>query len=517
MLGSSILVSLASLLVSLISFANQLVLASLFGASMSMDAYLIAVSVPMFVSGVLSAALGYSLVPALMFHKSNLASCRRFSGLLMISLVIISVVIACVGFLVAPAQIGMLGEALSSDLRQDAIAIARVSWMTAGVMIVVAYLNGMHNAASRFFLPIFASMVPYVSMIVIGFVFAPAYGPMAVALGLLAGFLFIIPVLLIYTLPVLDLSTNCLLLWKEVARYLFRAPLIILAMLCFIVFQLIDTYWAPQIGTGNLSYLGYSQRILVALGSLVIAGPAAVILPRLAEAYADGRIKDLLYDTLRAVRMVIAFVLPVALFVSILSAPLVQLLFERGAFDRHATQGVAAILPLMMIGMIAMFCVVIIFRALFAKHDIAQASLLGILTSVLYFALSGLLSQSLGVVGVALAYALTGWLILFLSALTLWRGYMGMIFCRGNLVFAGQIAVLAVVTGMVAAAGRLWIGPADMGVGLLMLQLGMVAALVATIYLIVAVRILGIEDIRLLYALLSSKFALLALRLEKSI
>lgn len=515
MLGSSILVSLVSLLVSFVGFASQLVLARLFGASMSMDAYLIAASVPMLVSGVLSAALGYSLVPALMLHKSDFASYRRFSGLLLISLVIISVVIAGVGFLTAPAQIGMLGEALSSAARQDAIAIARVSWMTAGVMIVVAYLNGMHNAASRFLLPIFASMVPYIGMIVVGLAFAPAYGPMAVAWGLLAGFLLIIPVLLMHTLPALDFSTNCLLLWKDVASYLFRAPLIILAMLCFTVFQLIDAYWAPQIGTGNLAYLGYSQRILVALGTLVIAGPAAVILPRLAEAYADGRIKDLLHDTLRAVRMVTAFALPVALSVSILAAPLVRLLFERGAFDPHATQGVAAILPLMMLGMMAMLCVVMVFRALYAKHDIARASLLGILVTVSYFTLSGLLSKNLGVIGIALAYALSWWLALFLSVLILWRGYMKMILCRENLIFAGQLAVLAVVTGMVVAVGRLWIGLTDVGVGLLMLQLGIVAALVVAVYFTVAIRVLGIEDVRMIYAFLSSKCGIVNAAIRK--
>lgn len=507
MLGSSILVSLASLFVSLISFANQLVLARLFGASMSMDAYLIAASVPMLVSGVLSAALGYSVVPALMLHKSCFASYRRFCGLLLMSLFIVSVVIAGVGFLAAPAQIGMLGGALSSAARQEAIAIARVSWMTAGVMVVVAYLNAMHNAANRFLLPIFASMMPFVGMIVAGFAFAPAYGPLAVAWGMLAGFLLVIPLLLIHTLPALDFSTNCILLWKDVAGYLFRAPVIMLAMLCFTVFQSADAYWAPQIGTGNLAYLGYSQRILVALGNLVIAGPAAVILPRLAEAYAEGRIWDLLHDTLRAVRMIIAFSLPVALSVSILAAPLVRLLFERGAFDQNATQGVAAILPLMMAGMMAMLCVVIAFRALFAKHDIARASMLGILVTVLYFGLSGLLSQSLGVAGIALAYALSWWLVLFLSALMLWRGYMKMILCRENLVFAGQLAVLAVVTGIVVVAGKLWIVGSDVDGLLLILRLGIVTALAGTVYFTVAIRVLGIEDVRQIYAFLSAKCA----------
>lgn len=505
MLGSSILVSLASLLVSFVSFANQIVLARLFGASMSMDAYLIAVSLPMLVSGVLSAALGYSLVPALMLHKSDFSDYRRFSGLLLISFVVVSVVIAVLGFLAAPIQIGILGDALSSAAKRDAITIARVSWMSAGVVLIVGHLNAMHNVASRFLLPVFASMLPFVSMIVAGLAFAPTYGPQAVAWGMLVGFLLVIPVLLLRTFPTFDFSTRCLLLWKDVKGYLIRAPLVMLAMLCFTVFQSVDAYWAPQIGTGNLAYLGYSQRILVALGTLVIAGPSAVILPRLAEAYADGRIKDMLLDTQRAVRMVIVFSLPVALSVSILAAPLVQLLFERGAFDQQATQGVVAILPLMMTGMVAMLCVVMVFRALYARHDIARASLLGILVTVLYFSLSGLLSKSLGVEGIAIAYALTWWLILLLSTLILWNGYMKMILCKENFMFVGQLAGLAMITVIVVMAGDLWIVDSEADSVLLILQLCVVAVLVCGVYFTVAIRVFGIEDVRKIYAFFSSK------------
>ncbi len=380
--------------------------------------------------------------------------------------------------------------------------------MTAGVIIIVGQLTAMHNAASRFLLPIFANMVPFVGMIVAGLVFAPTYGPLSVTWGMLLGFLLVIPLLLVYTFSAFDLSARCLMLWKDVARYLFRVPLIMLAMLCFTVFQAIDAYWAPQIGTGNLAYLGYSQRILVALGSLVIVGPSAVILPRLAQAYADGRIKDLLHDTLRAVRMVIAFSLLIALSVSMLAAPLVRLLFERGAFDMHATQGVAAIMPLMMTGMVAMLCVVMVFRALYAKHDIVRASLLGILITVLYFGLSGLLSQSFGVEGIALAYALSWWLVLLLSALILWRGYMKMIFCKENLTFIGQLIVLVVVTGIVVEAGKYWILESNVSMGLLILQLGVVAAAAATVYFTIAIRVLGMEDVRLIYIFISSKCAM---------
>lgn len=515
MLGTSILVSLASLIVSFVGFANQIVLAKLFGTSMSMDAYLIAISIPMLVSGILSTALGSSLVPALMSHKSNLESYRRFSGLLFISMVIISIVISGVGFTAAPAQISLLGHTLLPSAKQDAIAIARVSWFTAGTMLIVGNLRAMHNADNRFLFSTFASLVPFVCMILAGLLFASSHGPLAVAWGMLVGFLLNIPLLLIHTSPALDFSSKCFRLWKAVTVYLSHSPLTIFAMLSFTVFQSIDAYWAPQIGTGNLAYLSYSQRIVVALGSLVIAGPATVILPRLAAAQADGRIMDLLRDTLRALKMVVAFALPVVLLVSILATPFVRLLFERGEFDRHATQGVAELLPLMMGGMIAMLCVVMVFKALFAKHDIFLASTLGIFTATLYFVLSGLFSLRLGVKGIALAYAITWCLIFVFSILTLWRGYIKLLLCRENFIFFGKLVVIAGVTSMVVVGVRTWIYSAVPGDVIPMLQLSMMVALFGFVYGILSIYFLRIEEIRSVFTFVTLKITVLTSKIRK--
>ena len=283
MIGSSILVSLLTFLSALVSFFNQLVLAKLFGASMGMDAYLIAISIPLFVSGVLVAATGYSLVPALIAHKSDYEIYKRFSGFLLISFIFFSVVIAFAGYAFAGKQISFLGESLSWAARQDAILIARISWVSAAFTIVVGLLNAMHNADRSFLLPVVSTIFPFIGMITGAVIFGSTHGPVVVAWGMLVGVLIAISILIIRMLPALDLSARCLMQWRDVMRYLFHTPLIIVAMFCFTAYQSVDAYWAPQIGTGNLAYLGYSHRIVIAIGSLVIAGPAAVLFPRLAD------------------------------------------------------------------------------------------------------------------------------------------------------------------------------------------------------------------------------------------
>jgi len=505
MIGSSILVSSLTLIAGFMSFLNQLVMARLFGVSVDMDAYLIAISIPLFVSGVLSAVLSYSLVPALVAHKADPVTYRRFAGLLLLSLIVVAMVIACAGFVVAPVQVGILGGSLPAHALADAIQIARISWLTVALALVVGHLNAMHNAARIFLLPVAVSMLPFVGMIVAGLAFGSEHGPLVIAWGMSAGYLLAIPALLLRSLPTFDFSTHCLRLWKDVAGYLIRTPLMLLAMLCFTVYQSIDAYWAPQVGTGNLSYLGYAQRILVGIGTLVIAGPSAVLLPRLAEAHAEGRNIDLLHDTARTMRAVFAFATPPAIFISLLAEPLVRLCFERGAFDHQATLGVAGVLPVMMLGMVMMLCVVILFRALFSRHDVTRASLLGILATVLYFALSGFLSQRWGVKGIAIAYALSWWLVQVLAALSVWQGHMALLLCRENRVFAVRMVVIALAMVVVAIVGRYWLNAFKVESGLLLLQLGLIAVLACLTYYTVAIRILKVDEVCIIYDFLIRK------------
>ena len=506
MLNSSFIVSLASLFVSLIGFANQVILAKLFGATISMDTYLIAVSLPLFVSGVFSVGLSYSMVPALMKFKFDRDSYRRFAGLMLISLSAIALAISVLGCFYAPKQIEILGNNLSINVRQDAITIARISWMTAGVMILVAYLRAVHNSIHRFLLATFASLIPQILMALSGLAFAHTYGPRSVAWGMFLGFIFSVPIMLIDTISEMEFSSKCMQMKCHVTNYLIGIPMVILSTLCFTAFQIIDAFWAPQMGDGNLASLGYSQRLLVSIGNIIIAGPIAVILPRLSGAYFEGRITDLLNDTLHATRMVIAFSAPIALSIGILSEHFVKILFERGAFDENATHGMSHLLPFMMAGMVAMLCVAMIFKALYSKQEVYWASILGFLTCVVYFVLSGFLGSRLGVEGLALAYLITWWLILILSIFILTRGNSDLILNSNNLFFISKMFLLIFTVSIVTKVGSIFIDENEKVSVFYITKIFVLFLFAYATYFLVAIRILKMVEIGVLFMSICRKF-----------
>jgi len=511
MLGTSILVSLATVMVSLVNFLSQMVLAWKFGATNTMDTYLLSISVPMFVSGIVTVGLSYSLVPALILQQSRADNCRRFAGQLFVSFLLIATCIACLGYFVAPHQISVLSASLTEPELNSAVAVARIAWITSGAMILSAFLRGMHNAKQSFLFASLVGMVPTLCIICTG-LFISGDEIVSIAWAMLIGFLLLIPLLLIHSFQDFDFSKSFVASFTDGRSYLFSLPMTIFAVLCFTAFQAIDSYWAPQIGEGNLAYLGYCQRLVVALGNLVIAGPIAVVMPKLSLAHAQGRAHDLLADTQRVIRMVLACSLPVAVLIGFLSKPVIQLLFERGAFTNQATHEVASLLPWMMAGMVPMLCVVVIFKALFARQMVSLAAAIGIFTTLFYFLLSAMLSHPFGAIGIAFAYASTWWVVFFLSIYVLWREDLRQFTHGDNGVFFGRLMALLTLIGAFSAFGNWWITQAN-GYGLpLALQICLVTLLGGMIYIGLAVRAFRLDEIRLLLTFIFQKLGLPAIQ-----
>lgn len=476
-------------------------MANFFGTSLEMDAYLIGISIPLFVSGTLTSVLSYSMVTALVNKKRDPEGFSRFTTTMFMAIMGCSFTMIVLGMISAPLFINIFGQELSSKLRSDAIIISRITWVAGGISIIITFLSSVHNADKRFIYPAFCAVMPYLGMVVFAVIFGRSWGPVAVTWGLLAGSGFSVLILFKNIISEFVLSNKILSNWTEISGYFYKVPPMIVAGLCFTIFQVVDAYWAPRLGSSNLSYLGYCQRILVSVGTLVIVGPSLVLVPHLSAAARDGRHNEFLTDTGRAIRTILVFGAPIGMITSILSVPILRLLFERGSFDSQATNGVAFLLPLMMTGMVAMLCGVITFRAMFAKGDIIPASIIGGIGGVIYFTLSGILSSIMGVKGIGLAYLVTWWAILIASLAVLWRGKMGLLLSAGNYMFILKLVLSLGITSVIINLGyRAFIESiGDQQILDLVIRVFISIGIGAFSYYIIAVQVFRIADVKAVF------------------
>jgi putative peptidoglycan lipid II flippase len=222
-------------------------------------------------------------------------------------------------------------------------------------------------------------------------------------------------------------------------------------MLCFGFFQTSDSYWAFNLGPSNLSILAYGQRLLIALGSLIIVGPSILLIPNLTQLnLIHGKVAfyEKASEVLRVVFSGASFV---ALVISIFSEELVKIIFQRGSFAQDDSIALSNLLPNMLLGMIFMLCVVILFRILFIDNKERRAAFIGLFCAIFYFFLSGIFSSQYGLVGITYSYITTWIVVFFMSVIALFWGNLHSFFNRINALFFVFNSLALVVVHLVVS------------------------------------------------------------------
>lgn len=500
LLRSSVIISGLSVGVSLLGFANQVLVAHFFGAGARLDAYFVAVSLPLLLIGLVNGMFAFWLVPQLVQARAGAPEqYALLAGRWLLGLALAGALLAGLALLAAPLSLRVMAPTLSPALHAEATLMARLAWLAFGFAVVLFYLTAMHSAGERFILPVIASLLPPVGMIAFSLVGAAQFGPAALAWGQAVGHAAAVLLLLPGCRAELRFGGGPAAAWRALRPILRPLPLVILSMLCFNVFGAVDAVWASRLGESQVSYMGYAQRLMVAVGNIITLGPMTVILPRLAAAAHAGQREQFLEETAVVVRLVLALAAASSAALAVQALPLVELLFERGAFTHTAAEGLAATLPGLFTGLVAMTGVIILFRALHARHDRRGAAALGALGAGAYFTLSGVFSQVWQLDGIVAAYALTWWGLLALAAWRVWSVEGVTRPSRAARLFAARLLGATAVSVAVGLLARAWLivpvsaaGP--LGLALRLAACGMLSM---AAFFIMAVLVLRMPELRL--------------------
>jgi len=403
LLTGSLLVTGLAISASGLNLLSQILLAFRFGAGNAIDSYAFALSAPAFLNGLLASIVSYTIVPLVAAESHDPARQANLCASTAALVSLLSILILFAGIPAIWFQPRLL-PAESPIARFPALpSMILLAWAFTAVQALVATVVAQLNATGRPLTGATLSLPPGVGAIC-GMLLFPHAGATIALAGLLIG-------------TVLAALAGFWALRKLVFhrpdRHIIKADAIALvkasvwaslALSCFATYVLIDAFWAPRIGTGNLATLGYSQRVIVGFGSLIVASPSALIVPRLARYVGTGdqaAFRALLWKAIALIGCVGGVFV---LLVEIYAEPLIRVLFARGAFDLHDLIRVATTLRHMMPGALGMLIAVFLLRALFCIPGSARtAAGLGMSWTVLYFGLSGLL-RSFGTTGIADAY-----------------------------------------------------------------------------------------------------------------
>jgi len=398
-------------------FIRDVLTASILGAGPLADAFFVALKLPNFFRRVTAeGAFSVSFVPVYSetLEKDGAQEARIFaSNIFMMMLGALSVftilIMLAMPFVIYGIAPGFQGDPLRYDLAVD---LSRITFPYLLFMSLTALLGGVLNAHNKFapfaFAPVLFNLSLIAALLASDMFESAGH---ALAWGVLgAGFLQLAYLWISAAragLPIKFVRPHFTARTNKVLRLM--GPGVIGAGVMHInLFA--DLIIASFLQTGAISYLYYADRLnQLPLGVVGIAVGTA-LLPMLSRAFTAKDVEESrnLYN--RALEYCLILALPAALALGVLAQPIIQVLFERGAFDAADTAATAGVLMAYALGLPAYISVKVFSTAHWARQDTVTPVKIAIKATLTNIALSLILIQFMGVMGIALATGLTGWL-----------------------------------------------------------------------------------------------------------
>jgi len=457
------IVGSATLLSRTLGFVRDMVFAWLFGAGMVADAFFAAFRIPSTLRELLGeGALSAAFVPA--FTRTTSRDGRdaawTLASKVMGTLLLVLVIVVAIGILLAPWIVQAIAFGFAKIPGKLALTTTLLRIMFPYILLVglAALFMAILNSLGHFVTPALSPTVLNAVIIVAAIFVAPSSATpvipiaAAVVLGGVGQLVIQIPAACAYgwrpRVRVAPLDPAV----RQIGRLMLPgvAGLAITQINVFV-----GTLLASLLAEGSVAAIGYAFRLVQYPIGVVGVSIATGALPVMARAMARDALADMKLALRDSLRLGLFLALPAAVGLVVFAAPIVGVLFERGAFTRSATALTASILAAYAVGLVFYVANRILAPAFFAMEDTSTPVATGMAAVGVNIAASLLLMGPLGAVGLALATAVASASNSLQLVLRL-RRRIGALGGRGILRAAAKVGLACVPLAAWGLGGQIW-------------------------------------------------------------
>lgn len=390
-----------------LGFLSQILVTSLVGTSGTADSFYFASSMVSIVSSLVIGTVGFVLIPCYVEKKERegIAAANAFAnGMLTYLFLVLALLSALMAALAGPF-VNMLGR-FPAGLRPMAIRVFAASAPLALLTGMGQLLMVLSQARRCFVAPAFMGVIHSIVFIIVVLAAWKRFGVYALILAVTASALLQAIIMLRRLAAGGMVSVSLNLPSAEVRKMLLLSwPLVVSQVLLTV--QVITTRSiASGLVIGSVAALAYAEALKCVFLDLCVVPVAQISLPRFSERIArkeDGPAWEQLQEAISGLWFL---VVPVVVLLLVLSRPLVQLFYQRGAFTTESTTLTASALAFFSLGLLGESVHYLVSRYFIALKDIPTLTWLAIPFTMLYFFLIVFLSRSLLLKGIALGHSM---------------------------------------------------------------------------------------------------------------
>lgn len=378
--------SLLTIVSRILGFFRDLIVATIFGAGPLADAYFVAFRIPNLLrSFVAEGAMSAAFVPIFSTElKKGLPAAQTSFSAVAAFLIATTVALTVIGVVFADQLVALIAPGFAAPDRELCILLTRIMLPYIVFVSLIAMFNGALTSLKSFGAAAAAQSIMNVVLIAGGLLsalFEPRTGIIVLSASVFIGG----AIQVICQIPTLRKAGLTLSFkWRGTASIIrellgLMAPALLGATIYQVIIFL-ATVLASLLEPGAVSWLFYADRVVqLPIGIFSIA-LGSVLLPALSHNAAANNNRSFAENLINSMRFTSFILIPLTFFIFLFAEEISTLLFERGAFDTHASKMTASAIRALSLGIWSISCQSLLVRACMARRDNVTPTVFGVLT-----------------------------------------------------------------------------------------------------------------------------------------
>ena len=394
----------------IINFARSVVIAGIFGVSVQTEAFFLAYSLLLMIVLLLGSLIKTTVIPT--FFKARSESGREVAWDFVFNFLnIVFLGLFCIIFLIiifSPRFVPLLIGSYPADIKLLAIRYMKVLSLVILFSGSSYLFTGILNAKKIFALPAFSNLIGSALFILIILGFHKVFGIEVMLYAVLLGSLvpFIVQFIKMLKVSRVKYFLRFNLRDRRVREILQLMAPSLYAICLYQIFKCFESYLAAKSFAGSISILNYARVISEIPTRFFYGIIITIFFPFVSESFAELKIGAINHHMQRLMRLILLFGVPVTILFFFLSAPIIQILFQRGKFSALDTLHTARTLSFFSIGITALLFSSLLTHIYCAMRDTRTLAVIAVFSVIVNVLLDLVLVKTMSYWGLALGYSL---------------------------------------------------------------------------------------------------------------
>jgi putative peptidoglycan lipid II flippase len=331
-----LIVGVITLLVKIVAFFKETLIASSFGLSEFLDSYFIAILVPSFIQFVFIGALKVLFIPNYVIETRTTKQLGSFQSFTLVAITILVIVLSICTLVFANYLLEYLFpghdiEFYTSVRKQIYIVLPSVLfWGYSG------FLGGLLEIKNKFLVSTLSQVFTPLTVIVFILFFKDFFGDYILATGITIGGALSFLFLLVFCVKQKILKLDRLIVNKNIQLMIQQYKPKIISGILSGMNPFVDQYFAAQLAIGSIAAIEYGVKIPTFVVGILMIVIGNVLLPHFSKLVIDD-LQQAFQQLFKFLKIIFGGSIIMALVVIFLSHDIIALLFERNEFTTDDT------------------------------------------------------------------------------------------------------------------------------------------------------------------------------------